>query len=429
MRRLLTLPAFPLVFQIGMSLLLGMILYFLFFGPQSDEYNPGSYLLWYVWWASLPLTFLILGRMWCSICPVGFFTDLVQRIIPTRPLQWPDDLQRSEIALLTAAFLGVHLLNLWFSFEENIRAGGILILILVGLSSILALLYQKRLWCRTLCPLGAFAGIMANISILRLNITKKNCGKRCAGTICSQAEPDTNNKCPMGIEVPQGIDPHFCSLCGKCLKDCPRDRIAVNWRFPSQIVSPGALSVQYSLAILFFLGMSLDMSLYHLTDRPIFLWQLSKILGIAPSSWFEMTIHGLIIIFPAGWLIIIARLGKRGEVFPGQLADLARPALPLAALAVIALTIRPLLIAGPMNLKTILLNAGYQQFGWLDHVRHLEGLPLEIIQGSLIGLGLVIVFLEMGRVRMKWPLMTAAAMTYLVFGSIFLWIFHQPMIT
>ncbi|MEN8135903.1 MAG: 4Fe-4S binding protein [Thermodesulfobacteriota bacterium] len=429
MRRLLTHPVFPLTFQIGMSLLLGVTLYFLFFGSQSDEYNPGSYLLWYIWWASLPLTFLVLGRMWCSICPVGFFTELAQKIVPKRPLHWPKNLQRFEIILLATSLLGIHFLNLWFSFEENIRTGGILILLLVGLSCILALLFQKRIWCRTFCPLGAFAGIMANISIFRLKINTKNCGKRCAGTICSSGASETGKECPMGIDVPQGIDPHFCSLCGKCLKDCSRDSIVTNWQFPPKVVEPASSSVQNSLAILVFLGMSLDMSLYHLTDRPIFLWQLSKLLGVAPSSWFEMTIHGLIIIFPAGWMMILARLGASGEFFPERLAGVARPVLPLAALAVIALNLMPLLIAGPMNLKTILLNAGYQQFGWLDHVRYLEGLPLEIIQAGLVGLGLACVFREMSRVRIKWPLLTAAAITYLIFGSIYLWVFHQPMIS
>lgn len=429
MRRLLTYPLFPLVFQMIMSLLLGVTLYFLFFGPQNDEYNPGSYLLWYVWWPLLPLTFLVLGRMWCTICPVGFFTDLAQRLVNRRPLPWPKNLQRLEFTLLAAALLGIHFLNLWFSFEENIRSGGILILLLVGLSSILALLFQKRLWCRTLCPLGAFAGIMANISILRLNITRKTCGKRCAGTTCSSSESESNNKCPMGIEVPLGIDPHFCSLCGKCLKDCPRGSIATSWRFPPQILAPVFPSVQNSLSILFFLGMSLDMSLYHLTDRPIFLWQLSKLLGVAPTSWLEMAIHGLIIIFPAGWLMILARFGKKGMAFPEQLAELARPALPVAALAVVALSLRPLLVAGPMNLKTILLDAGYHKFGWLGHVRHLEGVPIEILQAGLVGLGFAYGFREMGRIRTKWPLMTAAAMTYLIFGSTFLWVFHQPMLT
>lgn len=412
-----------------MALFLGIVLYFLFFGSPSDEYNPGSYILWYLWWAALPLTFIVLGRMWCSICPVGFFTELAQKIVPKRPLHWPKKLQSYEIILLATSLLGIHFLNLWFNFEENILNGGILILFLVGISCLLALLFHKRIWCRTFCPLGAFGGIMSNISVFRLSINKKKCGKPCAETVCSSSVSENKNECPMGIEVPKGIDPHFCSSCGKCLKDCQRDSISTSWNFLPQIFKPASPSVQVSLAILFFAGMSLDMSFYYLVDRPIFLWQLSQFLGVAPSSWFEMTIHGIIILFPTVWLMIFASLGNRKISFVERFAELSRPALPLAALAVVALNLGPLMIAGPMNLKAILLNEGYHQFDWLGQVRHLEGLPLEIIQACLINLGIVLALRELGRVRIAWPLMTTVTIYYTALGVTYLWIFHQPMFT
>jgi hypothetical protein len=87
------------------------------------------------------------------------------------------------------------------------------------------------------------------------------------------------------------------------------------------------------------------------------------------------------------------------------------------------------MIAGPMNLKAILLNEGYHQFDWLGQVRHLEGLPLEIIQACLINLGIVLALRELGRVRIAWPLMTTVTIYYTALGVTYLWIFHQPMFT
>lgn len=427
MRVIITNPAFPRVLQILTAFLLGVVLFFLFIGSPSDEANPGSYMLWYLWWALIPLTFIVLGRMWCSICPVGFFTELAQKIMPKRPLQWPLTLRRYEIIILAFSLLGIHFLNLWFNFEENIRHGGILILLLVVLSCLLALLFQKRIWCRTLCPLGAFAGVMANVAIFRLKINREDCRKPCAGTVCSSVLAEGKNECPMGVDVSRGIDPYFCSACGKCLKDCQRGSITTSWQFPPRIFKPATPSAQVALAILFFAGMSLDMSFYYLVDRPIILWRLSEWMGVTPSSLFELTIHAIIVIFPAIWLLVLASLGNRQRSFPERFGDLARPALPLAALVVIALNLRPLLIAGPMNLKSILLNAGYHKFVWLDNVRYLDGAPLEVIQMIMVGLGIVLALREIRRVKSSKPVLIAAIISYAIFGATFLWLFHQPM--
>jgi len=240
----------------------------------------------------------------------------------------------------------------------------------------------------------------------------------------------------MSINIFQGIDPRFCSLCGKCLKSCPRNSIDVRWQLRPELSEH--TSPQFSLATLLFLGISLDMCFYHLMDRPIYFWQLSQYLDITPASWFEMLLHVLIVALPSCLLALSAWFGSRSSAFMSVFIDFARPALPLAALVVAATTLRSLTIVGPMNLKAILLSGGYQQFSWLDNVRFLDGSPLEIIEQAFVTVGIFLALRELRKIfavgvgqekiNRGWKVSAVAAgITYLFFGVAYYWMFHQSM--
>ncbi len=86
-----------------------------------------------------------------------------------------------------------------------------------------------RFWCRTLCPLGAFYGLVARFAWLR-----KRPLKLCPD--CGDCQP----VCKMGAihaeEVPrhQGAE---CILCLDCQEHCPKDRVA--FRFGGKAPKPG----------------------------------------------------------------------------------------------------------------------------------------------------------------------------------------------
>jgi polyferredoxin len=75
-------------------------------------------------------------------------------------------------------------------------------------------LFASRFWCRYLCPLGGFLGLLSKVSIFRRRLTQE-----CKGcTLCTEL-------CPTGtIDPANGYasDPGECTMCLDCLETCPR---------------------------------------------------------------------------------------------------------------------------------------------------------------------------------------------------------------
>lgn len=49
----------------------GLVAYQLLAGPETAHDNAGTALMWVLWWPVLPVTFVLLGRFWCAVCPFG----------------------------------------------------------------------------------------------------------------------------------------------------------------------------------------------------------------------------------------------------------------------------------------------------------------------------------------------------------------------
>lgn len=112
----------------------------------------------------------------------------------------------------------------------------ILILILVG-----SLLYD-RFFCKYLCPMGAFYGIMSKLSMTKINRNKDKC-INC--NLCSK-------NCPVNINVAElsQVNSSECINCNLCLLTCPVDK-ALEIKTAGKSVNPLANII---LVISIFLG-------------------------------------------------------------------------------------------------------------------------------------------------------------------------------
>jgi len=86
--------------------------------------------------------------------------------------------------------------------------------ILLGL--LLVLFYQKRFWCRNLCPLGALLGLCAKTCAVKVSIDG-----RC--TDCKKCE----QACPVGAIKDRRVSPEECTLCWLCVGACPSGAISI----------------------------------------------------------------------------------------------------------------------------------------------------------------------------------------------------------
>ncbi|TFH47728.1 MAG: 4Fe-4S binding protein [Lysobacterales bacterium] len=209
--------------------------YSAFFGPRDPRLNFATVMSWVVWWPLLALSYLVIGRVWCAVCPMGALSDIIHRRIGLR-LKAPNLFKKRW---LVAVLLGVAILyQAWI--EEVTRAavspfitGFILWSFTIG-AVVSGLIFERWTWCRHLCPLGAWSGIFAMSSVVEVRADPAVClENRCKGIYCYFGR-DNLPGCPFH-QVPKIMETNrYCSTCGNCLKACPNDAISIRLRPPGR---------------------------------------------------------------------------------------------------------------------------------------------------------------------------------------------------
>jgi plastocyanin len=205
------------------------------FGTPVGSKNFAIIFVWIVWWALLILILIpFTGRLWCLICPLPAPGEWLQRqaIVTKRRnklfslgKRWPRRL--SNIWLQNLAFLGVAI----FSAIILTRpwATGAVLLVFVLLAMGLSLVYERRVFCRYLCPMGGFIGLYSLISPLELRVKDPQVCREHRERECYLGDKE-NYGCPWMV-FPGTMERNiYCGLCTECLKSCPKDNIAMNLR-------------------------------------------------------------------------------------------------------------------------------------------------------------------------------------------------------
>ena len=206
---------------------------------------------------------LLWGRVYCSsLCPLGTLQDAVIGLSKkAKLLQFHSQknyrLLRYGILLLASLtialgtllliqllepfslfgkFMGTVLAPLLYWFSLGVEAMGlgqinpgtfhpvplIFFLLFLGIGLILAVFTWKkgRLFCNTLCPVGALLGSCSRASFYQLDLQQETCidCKKCEG-VCKAGCIDLESK---------SIDNERCVRCFNCLEICPVN--AIDWR-------------------------------------------------------------------------------------------------------------------------------------------------------------------------------------------------------
>ena len=255
--------------------LVGITLFFLGFGSALKHQNPaisqlvpallgGSLAVLAIWFV---LSFL-LGRVYCSfVCPLGILQDVLIRL--TRRIKRRPFVPQTAHPCLQTTFILIFLLLVVLGFSASLaslidpygifgrflahfvlpvrdvlmnfladRLGvegpvvlfkrevflagagvlGVVVSSFLALSALVA--WRGRVFCTTVCPVGAFLGWLARISPFRLAVDTSACVKcgRCTGvckTGCLDGKAGT-------------LDNSRCVRCFNCVSACPKD--AVVWK-------------------------------------------------------------------------------------------------------------------------------------------------------------------------------------------------------
>ena len=224
-------------------------------GTAAGSANFGIVFVWIVWWGLLMVALLPLGgRLWCFICPIPAPGEWLQRKSlagppsrgePARLLsiddpnasqsadglskgwRWPKALR--GIWLQNTGFLGVALFSTVILTRPSVT-GWVLLGFLAGGVG-LAILFERRSFCRYVCPVGGFIGLYSLVAPVELRVRDPLVCRDHQTKDCYLGN-EAGYGCPW-LEQPWAMDRNaYCGLCGECLRTCTKDNVAVNLRWP-----------------------------------------------------------------------------------------------------------------------------------------------------------------------------------------------------
>ncbi len=163
-------------------------------------------------------------------------------------LPWPTKwLNKWGAWLLWAGFVAIYLWEKLWDLPHTPYLSASLLLIITAGAVIGSIIYERRLWCRYLCPIGGMNGMFAKLSMVELRSTQQVCGSQCSAFPCYKGSIDANpvnfadalptegqatEGCPLYSHPAQLKDNRDCVLCMTCLKACPNRSVQINLRFP-----------------------------------------------------------------------------------------------------------------------------------------------------------------------------------------------------
>jgi hypothetical protein len=215
-------------------------------GTAVGNRNFGIVFVWIVWWgAAIMMLIPFSGRLWCAMCPIPAPGEWLQRqalITPTRrrPFtlgkRWPTRLR--NIWIQNLAFLSVALFSTILLTQP--LATGLTLLGLTLLAVGFSLIYERRVFCRYLCPIGGFVGLYSMVAPIELRVKDPEVCRNHRTKECYLGN-QRGFGCPW-LLFPGNLERNtYCGLCTECLKTCELNNIVVRLRWPGSdlLVSKG----------------------------------------------------------------------------------------------------------------------------------------------------------------------------------------------
>jgi polyferredoxin len=225
-RKVITWKYFQLLFQVPLLIAFGILLLLAFFDIQDGGKNLSTKLIWTVWWAGVIFTFVFVGRLWCFMCPLGAISEWISNTVKAaRKLPvWLRNVWLANLLFILLTWIDISLGVVGLPLLT-----GIMFLAITVIAVIISLLYERRTFCRYLCPIGGIIGIYSMFSAVELR--SKDCSTCKSHNIkeCYVGN-DRGRGCPMFELVPVMDSNNACNFCGECINSCSRNNITLRFR-------------------------------------------------------------------------------------------------------------------------------------------------------------------------------------------------------
>jgi ferredoxin len=321
-------------------------------GTPVGSHNFSIVFVWIAWWAILILVAVpFFGRGWCAVCPIPLPGEWLQRgavLAPTdkKPKwlnrRWPRAFR--NIWLQNASFLLLALFSSVLLTTPYITSIVLAAMLFAAIG--LSMVFERRSFCRYLCPVGGFIGIYSQAAPIELRIKDKQVCASCVGKPCYNGS-SAGYGCPWDV-FPGGLTKNtYCGLCMECIRTCPHDNIAINARpFSADLAKP---TTRIDEAFKAFIMMGAAMIYAGVLLGP---WGMLKdaAYNVGSSAWFVYALVFLAFIFLVlPGLFSLGILPIRSSVpFKHRFASLSTALIPLGLMFWVA-----------FSLSFVLTNASY----------------------------------------------------------------------
>src|SRR6266536_5929929 len=321
-------------------------------GTPVGSHNFSIVFVLIAWWAILILVAVpFFGRGWCAVCPIPLPGEWLQRGAVLGPpdkkpkwfnRRWPRIFR--NIWLQNISFLLLALFSSVLLTTPNIT--GIVLAVMLFAAIGLSTIFERRAFCRYLCPVGGFIGIYSQIAPIELRIKDKQVCMNCEGKPCYNGS-SAGYGCPWDVFPGELTKNTYCGLCVECIRTCPHDNIAVNIRpFSADLAKP---STRMDEAFKAFIMLGSAMIYAGVLLGP---WGVLKDAAyhVGTSAWFVYAACFLGIIFillPGVFSLCISRSEYLND-FKKRFASLATALIPLGFMFWVA-----------FSLSFVLTNASY----------------------------------------------------------------------
>ncbi len=321
-------------------------------GTPVGSHNFSIVFVWIAWWAILILVAVpFFGRGWCAVCPIPLPGEWLQRgAVLSPPEKRPKWLNLRvpkmfrNIWLQNISFLLLALFSSVLLTTPNIT--GIVLAAMLFAAIGLSTVFERRAFCRYLCPVGGFIGLYSQTAPIELRIKDKQICVTCEGKPCYNGS-QAGYGCPWDV-FPGGLTKNtYCGLCMECIRTCPHDNIAVNLRpFSADLAKP---STRMDEAFKAFIMLGSAMIYAGVLLGP---WGAFKdaAYNVGTSAWFIYAVIFLAIIFVIlpGFFTLGILKTKSALPLKQRFASLATALIPLGLMFWVA-----------FSLSFVMTNASY----------------------------------------------------------------------
>lgn len=218
-------------------------------GTVVPGLNFATAITWYVWFALVFVMMVVVGRGWCAMCPFGGFAEWIQRATFWQRTQrrlglgikMPDVIARYGFLLSVGTFL----LLTWIEEFFNIAGPGnpistsYMVLGIVGSALLFFLVFERRTFCRYVCPLSSLIGTVGSMgSVAGFRTRDREVCLTCETKDCMRGG-EHGYGCPW-FTWPGSADSNLsCGLCTECYKACPSNNVGLFLQKPlTSVVAP-----------------------------------------------------------------------------------------------------------------------------------------------------------------------------------------------